>query len=86
MTELVFDERSGKWAEPPPGPCDLGHPPNRVLVGWLPCTCSGHRYYICLSDGHADDRDFGHRPPLTPECRAGSRIMGPDAGLPGSAG
>jgi hypothetical protein len=38
--------------ERPPLTCPNGHPlgPNRVLVGWLPCSCQGglgHRTYQC---------------------------------------
>uniref|UniRef100_UPI003F498D67 hypothetical protein n=1 Tax=Actinokineospora sp. CA-119265 TaxID=3239890 RepID=UPI003F498D67 len=51
-----------------PDRCFDGHPlgPNRVLVGWSPCSCpgseyGGHRTWTCRACLDAADRDTAHR-------------------------
>jgi len=68
--------RAGPWgelAEIAPEHCPNGHPfgPNRVLVGWAPCSCpgtargrGGHRTYSCRACGATIYR---------PECRGATR-------------
>jgi len=49
----MFDHLAVPMHEVAPTRCPNGHPwgPNRVLVGWLPCSCTevgrGHRTYHC---------------------------------------
>jgi hypothetical protein len=77
LSRLVRRRHAGGgwiWVEDGPEHCPAGHElaPNRVLVSWLPCSCTpsagGHRVWTCrtiLTDGTECDTAI-HDPPHTP--------------------
>lgn len=54
-------------SEIPPCPtCGAGVRPGKVLLGWRPCRCGGHRYVYCRADREGCG-ETQYLPPMDPD-------------------
>lgn len=71
---LRYNPDTGTWVEVLPRHCSKGH---RLLVGWQPCACGGHRRLDCRECNR-----WTLLPPWAKGCSAPG-IMAPDGGYTG---